>query len=41
MGLSKGQARSHNTDILDFFNLRVFCVFSLESPHRLDTISFS
>ena len=32
-GLSKSQVRRHNRDILSiFFNMKVYCVFLLESP---------
>ena len=35
-GLLMSQVRRHNRDILSiFFNMKVYCVFSLESPHRL------
>ena len=35
---SKCQARRHNWDIFSiFFNIKVCCVFSLESPHRGDS----
>ena len=31
---SKRQVRRHNRDIFSiFFNMKVYCVFSLESPH--------
>ena len=36
--LSWRQIRRHNRDIfLIFFNMKVYCVFSLESPHRGDS----
>ena len=34
-GLLYSQARKHNRDIFSiFFNMKVYCVFSLESPQR-------
>ena len=36
--LSQRQARRHNRDILSiFFNMKVCCVVSSESPHRGDS----
>ena len=35
------QVRMHNRDIFSiFFNMKVFCVFSLESPHRGDSYKY-
>ena len=31
------QVRGHNRGILIFFNMKVYCVFSLESPQRGDS----
>ena len=37
-GLLQSQARRNNRDILSiFFNMKVYCVFSLESPQRGDS----
>ena len=37
-GLLKSQVRRHNRDILSiFFNMKVYCVFLLESPQRGDS----
>ena len=36
-GLSSSQVRRHNKDIFSFFfNIKVNCVFSLQSPYRGD-----
>ena len=36
------QVRRHNRDIFSsFFNMEVFCVFSLESPHRGDSTDYT
>ena len=39
---SKGQVRRHNRDIFSIsFNMKVCCVFSLESPHRGDSNEYT
>ena len=39
---SKRQVRRHNRDIFSiFFNMKVYCVFSLESPHRGDSNEYT
>ena len=41
-GLLLSQIRRHNRDILSiFFNMKVYCVFSLESPQRGDSNEFT
>ena len=36
------QVRRHNRDIfLSFFNMKVYCAFSLESPHRGDSNEYT
>ena len=36
------QARGHNRDIFSiFFNMKVYCVFSLESPQRGDSNEYT
>ena len=36
------QVRRHNRDIFSvFFSMKVYCVFSLESPHRCDSIEYT
>ena len=39
--LSYRHVRRHNRDIFSsFFNMEVFCLFSLESPHRGDSYEY-
>ena len=39
---SKRQIRSQNTDIFSiFFTMKVYCVFTLESPHRGDSNEYT
>ena len=39
---SEGQARRHEKDIFSiFFGMKVYCVFSLESPQRGDSNEFT
>ena len=41
-GLLCSQVRRHNRDILSiFFNMKVHCVFSLESPQRGDSNEYT
>ena len=41
-GLVYSQVRRHNRDILSiFFNTKVYCVFSLESPQRGDSNEYT
>ena len=41
-GLSVSQVRRHTRDILSiFFNMRVYCVFSLELPQRGDSTEYT
>ena len=41
-GLLQSQVRRHNRDILSiFFNMKVYCVFSLESPQRGDSNEYT
>ena len=40
--LSWPQVWRHNNDIfLIFFNMKIYCVFSLESPHRGDSNEYT
>ena len=40
--LSQCQVRRHNRDIFSvFFNMKVCCMFSLESPHRGDSNEYT
>ena len=40
--LSERQARRHYRDIFSiFYNMKVYCVFSLESPHRGDSNEYT
>ena len=41
-GLLLSQVRRHNRDIsFNFFSMKVYCVFSLESPHRGDSNEYT
>ena len=41
-GLINSQVRRHNRDILSiFFNMKVYCVFSLELPQRGDSNEYT
>ena len=42
VGLLQSQVRRHNKDIFSiFFNMKVYCVFSLESPQRGDSNEYT
>ena len=38
--IAPGQEAHSNRDMI-FFNMKVFCVFSLESPHRGDSYEYT
>ena len=35
------QVKRHNKDLFDFYNMKVCCVFSLESPYRGDSNEYT
>ena len=40
--LSQRQVRKNNTDVFSiFFNMKIFCEFFLESPHRCDSNEYT
>ena len=42
MSVNHRQIRRRNSDILSiFFNMKVYCVFTLESPHRGDSNEYT